>query len=47
MNLIAGAPIMVKVQMFLGFAMNLAILWLLFLSPGRTWFQRTAKKTIG
>jgi uncharacterized membrane protein len=42
MNLIAAAPLLVKAQILLGFGINLVILALLFLPPGRTWFRKTA-----
>lgn len=39
MNLVAAAPMVFKVEMFVGFGLNLVILWLLFASPGREWFK--------
>jgi hypothetical protein len=44
-DIVAAAPVIAQVQMFVGLGINVAVLWLLFLSPGRTWFQRTARKT--
>ena len=40
MDLLAAAPPIVKVQMFVGLGLNAAVLWLLFFSPGRQWFRR-------
>ena len=39
-ELIAPAPALAKVQMIVGIGISLIILWLLFVSPGRTWFRR-------
>jgi hypothetical protein len=39
-NLLMTVPAITRAQMFVGLAMNLAILWLLFISPGRHWFRR-------
>jgi len=41
MKVLAAAPPLAKVQMFVGIALNVAILWLLFFSPGRYWFRRS------
>jgi len=41
MDLLASAPIIARVQTFVGLGLNLVILWLLFLSPGRLWFSRS------
>jgi hypothetical protein len=41
MKLLVAAPILAKAQMFVGIALNAAILWLLFFSPGRYWFRRS------
>ena len=38
-NIIAGAPLISKVQMAVGLVFTLMILWLLFVSPGREWFK--------
>ena len=40
-RVLAAAPPLAKVQMFVGIALNVAILWLLFFSPGRYWFRRS------
>ena len=45
MELLAAAPTIAKVGMFVGFGLNFVILWLLFLSPGRYWFRRTSGGT--
>jgi hypothetical protein len=45
MDLLAAAPAIAKVQMYVGLGLNAAILWLLFFSPARHWFRRTA--TVG
>jgi multisubunit Na+/H+ antiporter MnhG subunit len=37
---LAVAPTIVKVQMGLGWVISLAIIYLLFFSPGKTWFQK-------
>ena len=42
MELLATAPTIAKVQMFIGLALNGSILWLLFFSPGRYWFRRSS-----
>ena len=42
MDLLAAAPTIAKVQMILGLAVNLFVLWRLFLAPGRHWFRRPA-----
>jgi hypothetical protein len=39
MNLLAAAPMIFKVEMYVGFGINLVILWLLFMSPGKEWFK--------
>jgi hypothetical protein len=41
MNLLLAAPTIAKVQMVVGVLINLIVLWLLFLSPGRRWFGKT------
>lgn len=41
LDLLASAPTIAKIQMFVGLGLNLTILWLLFLSPGRLWFRRS------
>ena len=45
-DLLAAAPAIAKAQMFVGLAINLAILWLLFISPGRHWFRRASKQSV-
>lgn len=42
-DIIAASPLLAKVQMTLGMVINLVILWLLFVSPGRTWFKKAAQ----
>jgi len=42
MDLLAAAPAIAKVQMYVGLGLNAAILWLLFFSPARQWFRRSA-----
>jgi hypothetical protein len=42
MNLLLAAPAIAKVQMVVGVLVNLTVLWLLFLSPGRRWFSKTS-----
>jgi hypothetical protein len=37
-----GAPVLAKVWMFIGHALSLVVLWLLFLSPGKEWFRKRA-----
>jgi hypothetical protein len=44
MSLLAAAPFIAKAQMVIGIAVNLIILWLLFISPGRHWFRRIAAR---
>jgi hypothetical protein len=39
MNVVAAAPMLSKIQMVAGLCINLIILWLLFISPGREWFK--------
>jgi uncharacterized membrane protein YfhO len=39
-KLLDAAPGVIKVQMFIGFGVTLAIIWLLFFSPGKYWFRR-------
>jgi hypothetical protein len=39
-KLLNAMPGVVKVQMVLGFGVTLVIIWLLFFSPGKHWFQR-------
>ena len=39
-TLLKAAPLITKVQMVVGLLMSVAILWLLFLSPGREWFKK-------
>lgn len=41
MSLLKTAPMLAKAQMGLGLVLNIVVLWLLFLSPGRHWFRRT------
>ena len=41
-TLLKAAPLIAKVQMVVGIGTNVAILWLLFLSPGREWFKKRA-----
>lgn len=41
-DLLAAAPTIAKVQMYVGLGLNAAILWLLFFSPARQWFRRSA-----
>jgi hypothetical protein len=41
MDLLAAAPTIAKVQMFVGLGLSGVILWLLFFSPGRHWFRRS------
>jgi hypothetical protein len=40
-QLLDAAPGVIKLQMLIGFAFTLAIMWLLFFSPGKHWFRRT------
>jgi hypothetical protein len=40
-KLIMAGPAVAKVQMVVGLGLNLTILWLLFLSPGREWFRKS------
>ncbi len=46
MNIVAAAPMLAKVQMLIGVALNVAVLWLLFSSPGKEWFQKAPQKTV-
>jgi hypothetical protein len=39
-TLLEAAPLIAKAQMLIGLLTNVAILWLLFLSPGRDWFRK-------
>jgi hypothetical protein len=39
-TVLAQAPSIVKVQIGVGWVISLAIVYLLFLSPGKTWFQK-------
>lgn len=41
-NILAAAPLVVRIEMGLSILINLVILWLLFVSPGRHWFVRRA-----
>ena len=41
-DFLMAAPVTAKVQMIVGLLVNLVILWLLFLSPGRQWFRRAS-----
>ena len=45
-NLLMAAPVIAKVQMIVGIGIGLAILWLLFISPGRRWFRRTPGEAV-
>jgi hypothetical protein len=38
-NLVAALPVLAKVRMVVGVGINLIVLWLLFLTPGREWFK--------
>jgi hypothetical protein len=40
-RLLDAAPGVIKLQMMIGFGFTLAIMWLLFFSPGKHWFRRT------
>jgi len=40
MDVLATAPTIAKVQMFVGLGLNVTILWLLFFTPARQWFRR-------
>jgi len=42
MDLLAAAPTIAKIQMFVGLGLNAIVIWLLFFSPGRYWFQRSS-----
>jgi hypothetical protein len=46
MELLATAPTIAKVEMFVALALNGTILWLLFFSPGRYWFRRPSGGTV-
>ena len=39
-KLLGAMPGVMKLQMFIGLGVTLAIIWLLFFSPGKHWFQR-------
>ena len=39
-NITLASPPVARLSMLVGLATNLAILWLLFISPGRHWFKR-------
>jgi hypothetical protein len=39
-SLIALAPTIVKVQTGIGWVVNLTVIYLLFFSPGKTWFKK-------
>jgi hypothetical protein len=41
LNLLSAAPTLAKIQTFVALGFNVAILWLLFFSPGRHWFRRS------
>ena len=41
MNVLLAAPMIAKVQMAIGLLINVTVLWLLFVSPGRHWFSKT------
>ncbi|MCG3123218.1 MAG: hypothetical protein GIKADHBN_01628 [Phycisphaerales bacterium] len=41
-NLMSGAPWIVKAQLVLSFGISLAIICLLFTSPGRDWFRKSS-----
>lgn len=43
MDILATAPALAKVQMVVGFGLNIVVLLLLFLPPGRQWFSRQAR----
>ncbi|MBC8028342.1 MAG: hypothetical protein H7Y89_20300 [Steroidobacteraceae bacterium] len=46
MGVVIAAPAVAKVQMSVGLAINLAVLWLLFISPGRHWFRRSSGEAV-
>jgi hypothetical protein len=39
-KMLDAAPAVLKVQMLIGLGVTLAIIWLLFFSPGKLWFRR-------
>jgi hypothetical protein len=39
-NILAALPPLAKARTVLGVGINLVVLWLLFLTPGREWFKR-------
>lgn len=43
MDILATAPALAKFQMFVGLALNIVVLLLLFLPPGRQWFSRQTR----
>lgn len=45
-ELLMAAPVVAKVQMVVGMGIGLAILWLLFISPGRHWFRRARGEAV-
>ena len=45
-GIIASAPIVAKISMAFGTAVSLIILWLLFVSKGRLWFQKRPKPSV-
>jgi hypothetical protein len=40
LNIISATPALAKANMILGTVINIAVLWLLFFSPGREWFRK-------
>ena len=45
-DLTSAAPPITRLSMLVGLVTNLAILWLLFISPGRHWFKRTGATNV-
>ena len=42
-DVLAAMPMGLKIEMAVGVVINLVILWLLFVSPGRHWFDRARR----
>jgi amino acid transporter len=46
MHVLTAAPLIAKSSMVISLGVNIAVLWLLFLSPGRIWFQKPPGKVV-
>ena len=46
LGVVIAMPVIAKVQLIVKVLLDLAILWLLFISPGRHWFRRVSKPLV-